>query len=119
MKLSVLAAFLTLAALPAYAESVRVVDGDTLKIDGVTYRLWGIDAPRRANCALTKRREVFQSAQKCFLYDVLGHSRVADQPARQLIGGIEVRKHDPLEIVDAFSLFHRRLWLIRTATRPN
>jgi endonuclease YncB( thermonuclease family) len=39
MKLSVLAAFLTLAALPAYAESVRVVDGDTLKIDGVTYRL--------------------------------------------------------------------------------
>src|SRR5260370_9371182 len=53
MKLSVLAAFLTLAALPAYAESVRVVDGDTLKIDGVTYRLWGIDAPRRANCALT------------------------------------------------------------------
>jgi endonuclease YncB( thermonuclease family) len=51
MKLSVLAAFLTLAALPAYAESVRVVDGDTLKIDGVTYRLWGIDAPRRALCA--------------------------------------------------------------------
>ena len=45
MKLSVLAAFLTLAALPAFAESLRVVDGDTLKIDGVTYRLWGIDAP--------------------------------------------------------------------------
>jgi endonuclease YncB( thermonuclease family) len=45
MKLSVLAAFLTLAALPAFAESVRVVDGDTLKVDGVTYRLWGIDAP--------------------------------------------------------------------------
>src|SRR6266851_1894697 len=45
MKLSVLAAFLTLAASPALAESVRVVDGDTLKIDGVTYRLWGIDAP--------------------------------------------------------------------------
>src|SRR5260370_12802891 len=46
MNLSVLAAFLTLAALPASAESVRVVDGDTLKIAGVTYRLWGIDAPK-------------------------------------------------------------------------
>jgi endonuclease YncB( thermonuclease family) len=45
MKLSVLAASLTLAALPAFAESVRVVDGDTLQVDGVTYRLWGIDAP--------------------------------------------------------------------------
>jgi endonuclease YncB( thermonuclease family) len=52
MKLSVLAAFLTLAALPAFAESVRVVDGDTLKIDSVTYRLWGIDAPEsRQPCA--------------------------------------------------------------------
>jgi endonuclease YncB( thermonuclease family) len=37
MKLSVLAAVLTLAALPAFAESVRVVDGDTLRVDGVTY----------------------------------------------------------------------------------
>jgi endonuclease YncB( thermonuclease family) len=45
MKLSVLAASLALAVFPAFAESVRVVDGDTLKIDGVTYRLWGIDAP--------------------------------------------------------------------------
>ena len=45
MKLSVLAAALTLAAFPAFAESVRVVDGDTLRVDGVTYRLWGIDAP--------------------------------------------------------------------------
>jgi endonuclease YncB( thermonuclease family) len=52
MKLSVLAAFLTLAALPAFAESVRVVDGDTLRVDGVTYRLWGIDAPEaRQSCA--------------------------------------------------------------------
>jgi len=45
MKLSVLVASLTLAALPAFAQSVRVVDGDTLRIDDVTYRLWGIDAP--------------------------------------------------------------------------
>jgi endonuclease YncB( thermonuclease family) len=45
MKLSVLVAALALAASSAFAESVRVVDGDTLKIDGVIYRLWGIDAP--------------------------------------------------------------------------
>jgi hypothetical protein len=52
MKLSVLAAFLTLAALPDFAESVRVVDGDTLRVDGVTYRLWGIDAPEAGHlCA--------------------------------------------------------------------
>ena len=45
MKLPALAAALALAAFPALAESVRVVDGDTLQVDGVTYRLWGIDAP--------------------------------------------------------------------------
>jgi micrococcal nuclease len=27
------------------AGSAQVLDGDTLKIDGTTYRLWGIDAP--------------------------------------------------------------------------
>lgn len=36
-------ASLALAA-PVLAD-VIVVDGDTLKVDGVTYRLWGIDAP--------------------------------------------------------------------------
>ena len=45
MKLSALAAALVLAASPVLAQSARVVDGDTLKVDGVTYRLWGIDAP--------------------------------------------------------------------------
>lgn len=38
-----------IAAGPAAAEPVsgvpRVVDGDTLVIDGVTVRIWGIDAP--------------------------------------------------------------------------
>ena len=40
-----LAAALTLLALAAYAEPVHIVYGDTIKVDGVTYRLWGIDAP--------------------------------------------------------------------------
>jgi endonuclease YncB( thermonuclease family) len=45
MKLFVLIASLALAAFPAFAESVHVVDGDTLQVNGVTYRLWGIAAP--------------------------------------------------------------------------
>lgn len=36
---------LTLLAAPAFAEPARVTDGDTIKLDGTTYRLWGIDAP--------------------------------------------------------------------------
>ena len=34
---------LWIAALPALAQTVT--DGDTIKQNGVTYRLWGIDAP--------------------------------------------------------------------------
>src|SRR3979411_626342 len=70
MKLSVLAVSLTLAALPAFAESVRVVDGDTLRIDGVTYRLWGIDAP--------------ESGQPCA--DGWPAGRAAPEHLRALIG---------------------------------
>ena len=44
---TVLAAALACMALasPSAAESARVVDGDTLRLGTVTYRLWGIDAP--------------------------------------------------------------------------
>jgi endonuclease YncB( thermonuclease family) len=70
MKLSVLAASLALVAYPAFAESVRVVDGDTLKIDGVTYRLWGIDAP--------------ESGQPCA--DGWPAGRAATEHLRALIG---------------------------------
>lgn len=40
---SVLLACLALAA-PALADAL-VIDGDTIRVDGRTYRLWGIDAP--------------------------------------------------------------------------
>ncbi|MCG3774903.1 MAG: hypothetical protein JW395_1728 [Nitrospira sp.] len=35
---------------PAAAQTVT--DGDTIKMDGITYRLWGIDAPEtKQDCA--------------------------------------------------------------------
>ena len=43
-----LAAFMVMAlatALPAAAQDIRVIDGDTFEIGGETIRLWGIDAP--------------------------------------------------------------------------
>lgn len=43
MKILTLLAAMSIAA-PAVAQ-VTVTDGDTLKVDGITYRLWGIDAP--------------------------------------------------------------------------
>lgn len=36
-----------LIALPAVAGPVRVIDGDTLDLDGERIRLWGIDAPEQ------------------------------------------------------------------------
>lgn len=44
-RFAAVALVLTPLASPASANDVRVVDGDTIKIDGTTYRLWGIDAP--------------------------------------------------------------------------
>lgn len=45
-----LATALILLALPVGAQTVT--DGDTIKMDGTTYRLWGIDAPEsKQECA--------------------------------------------------------------------
>ena len=43
--IAALAAGLALVALPAVSQPVTVTDGDTIKLDGTTYRLHGIDAP--------------------------------------------------------------------------
>ncbi len=43
---SVIFSLLLLAAIPAAAQdNFSVTDGDTIKLAGITYRLWGIDAP--------------------------------------------------------------------------
>jgi endonuclease YncB( thermonuclease family) len=47
-------ALLTIVAKPyqaALAQSLRVIDGDTIVLDRIHYRLWGIDAPEtRERC---------------------------------------------------------------------
>ena len=40
-----------LFTVPAAAESVRTIDGDTIKLDGTIYRLWGIDAAEQGQDA--------------------------------------------------------------------
>lgn len=42
---------LALCAFPAAAQIAIVVDGETLKVAGTTYRLWGIDAELHQACA--------------------------------------------------------------------
>ena len=57
-----LALALILAATPALAD-VRVIDGDTLQVDGVTWRLSGIDAPESGQvCADGWRAGLYATA---------------------------------------------------------
>ncbi|MEM7470267.1 MAG: thermonuclease family protein [Pseudomonadota bacterium] len=46
MRLASLTLTIALVALPAYAQdTARIIDGDTVEQDGITYRIHGIDAP--------------------------------------------------------------------------
>lgn len=48
--MKLIAALALFAVVPAQAQTVT--DGDTIKLAGTTYRLWGIDAPEtRQSCA--------------------------------------------------------------------
>ena len=39
---------LAIVTAPSVVEAQTAVDGDTIRLDGTTYRLWGIDAPELA-----------------------------------------------------------------------
>ena len=48
---ALIVALLAFVSFPAHAETVHVIDGDGLRINGQTVRLWGIDAPElRQTC---------------------------------------------------------------------
>jgi endonuclease YncB( thermonuclease family) len=48
-----------LATVSGQAASVDIVDGDTIKLDGTTYRLDGIDAPERDQTCLDEKGAVW------------------------------------------------------------
>jgi endonuclease YncB( thermonuclease family) len=66
------------AALPSVAGIVtRVVDGDTVEVDGLTVRLIGIDTPERDECGFTEASVALQRL-------VLGQQvRVTAVPGRE------------------------------------
>lgn len=51
-------ALIALLALPAQAQSIRVLDGDTIRLDGERVRIVGLDAPelRGAKCERERLR---------------------------------------------------------------
>jgi endonuclease YncB( thermonuclease family) len=50
-------ALLLLTATPAVADSVEVVDGDTIRVDGQRVRIWDYDAPERPRTCMINGRE--------------------------------------------------------------
>ena len=55
-------AALILAAIVAPAAAQRVIDGDTVDIDGTRWRLWGIDAPETPDLC---RRQAGRAQGNC------------------------------------------------------
>lgn len=45
VKTLIVAVLIMFAPIVAFSADVTITDADTIKIDGTTYRLWGIDAP--------------------------------------------------------------------------
>ncbi len=68
-------AVITSFSASCFAETVVIHDDDTLKIEDIRIRLWGIGAPElRWNCTKnTKRIACGQSAKMALSLPILGH----------------------------------------------
>lgn len=81
----------------ARAHCERICDGDTLKVDGTTYRLWGIDAPELhqvcqgwpAGIEATKALENL-TAGKAIACDDRGHDRYGRTIAVCRVDGVDL-----------------------------
>lgn len=49
--------WLWLISYPAVASDVYVVDGDTITIENISYRFWGIDAPEKGQICFRRWKE--------------------------------------------------------------
>ena len=56
----VTAIFAMAAATPGSAANVQVTDGDTLILDGITYRLEGIEAPQTDHTCIDEKGAVWR-----------------------------------------------------------
>lgn len=66
--------FALLAAPPVLARDVRIIDGDTLEVDGVVFRLHGIDAPEAGQHCQLAHTTKWQcgNAATAFLAELVG-----------------------------------------------
>lgn len=67
------AAILALLCVPAWARAVKVIDGDTIIVDGEHWRLCGINAP--------ERNELGGAAASAYMLDLVSGHEVVCEPA--------------------------------------
>lgn len=85
-----------LLAFPAYGQTV--VDGDTIKLNGITYRLYGIDAPESkqtcGNWPAGAEATVYMRAilrDRRLVCTPLGHDRYGRTIGKCLANGIDIQ----------------------------
>ena len=71
-------AVLVAGALSASASAQSIVDGDTFRLNGTVYRLWGIDAPETAQVCLDGWKAGIEATNA--LRNILGNQVVVCEP---------------------------------------